>query len=595
MMMLYLPSVVVVAARWRRFGCCGVHKCREWAGGPPVPQFERAAPRRHVAPEETKTPGKPAKGQQLALHDDQTGGAAAAGGGAAGGKLPAKSPLRSLPTAASGQREMRPLERLFATRVSRLVLRFWPAMLVVITPLIIVMAYVTLVSPKLSLPSTNEFQLFTLGQPMEQYDLNHKESFHSERSAHKMHLDFTFGAVAEDNGNGFDPDDWGSLVLAGGAAHDAVPAGGSPLSEPDAQRWLVEFCTAVPRASELSEYVAVGGWAQCWPAAFKAWMEGLRCNSTAPAAAARARVRDGCCAGEAASAQFPFPKTTFAKCAPMFASSEAGAAVEGAIWHLGDAAAPGAAGELRALKLKFEGSKDYTRKFDPIQAYKDLGDAWLSNQLDGAPDAVQGGFFTSSFWFFDLQAAIANGAYASFALSLALAFVVLLAATRNAAVSLMATVTVLSILLVVVGFLVLDGWKLNITESVTLAIAVGMSVDFTVHFGVSYLHSARGLPRAERVKIALTEMGVSVTVAAGTTLVAGVFMTFAQVLFYVQFGTFLALIMLFSWAFAVWYFMAMMAAAGPVGDAWQLDVWWARLCGGGGGGGGGGNVAVEAS
>ena len=50
------------------------------------------------------------------------------------------------------------------------------------------------------------------------------------------------------------------------------------------------------------------------------------------------------------------------------------------------------------------------------------------------------------------------------------------------------------ILLVVVGFLVLDGWKLNITESVTLAIAVGMSVDFTVHFGVSYLHSRRLTP-----------------------------------------------------------------------------------------------------
>ena len=122
-------------------------------------------------------------------------------------------------------------------------------------------------------------------------------------------------------------------------------------------------------------------------------------------------------------------------------------------------------------------------------------------------------------------------------------------------------------------------WKLHITESVTLAIAVGMSVDFTVHFGVSYLHSRRSLPRAERVKVALTEMGVSVTVAAGTTLVAGVFMTFAKVLFYVQFGTFLALIMLWSWALAVWYFMAMVAARGPEGDAWQLDVWWNKVCG----------------
>ena len=171
MMMLYLPSVVVVAARWRKFGCCGVNKCREVLGG--APSGGATAPRSHVAPsddDDNEGRGEAAAGSglQLAVHDDQ------ASDGVDTSPLPAKSPARSLPTATSGQREMRPLERAFSTHITRAVLRWWPALLVVITPFVIAMAYVTLVSPKLSLPSTNEFQLFTMDQPMEQYDLNHK-------------------------------------------------------------------------------------------------------------------------------------------------------------------------------------------------------------------------------------------------------------------------------------------------------------------------------------------------------------------------------------------------------------------------------------
>lgn len=126
----------------------------------------------------------------------------------------------------------------------------------------------------------------------------------------------------------------------------------------------------------------------------------------------------------------------------------------------------------------------------------------------------------------------------------------------------------------VVGCLVLEGWQLNINESITLSVAVGMSVDFTAHLSHAYVRAGEAATgtrrsRVERVILAQTEMGVSVSTAALTTALAGTSMMFATVQLFYQFGMFLQLTMLFGWFYAVCFFGACCAIMGTEDGMWK--------------------------
>ena len=73
----------------------------------------------------------------------------------------------------------------------------------------------------------------------------------------------------------------------------------------------------------------------------------------------------------------------------------------------------------------------------------------------------------------------------------------------------------------------LSGWKLNILESVAATLAIGLSIDFTLHYGVAYSASAlasrshQNHVQGDAVTQALTQMCGPVTMAALTTLLPG--------------------------------------------------------------------------
>ena len=130
--------------------------------------------------------------------------------------------------------------------------------------------------------------------------------------------------------------------------------------------------------------------------------------------------------------------------------------------------------------------------------------------------------------------------------------------------------TIVCIVCCVVGTLVLDGWELNIIESVIISVAVGMSVDFVAHLSHAYLHSVIK-ERAIAVMYMMRTMGVSVLTGAITTFIAGFFMIFAKTLFFYQFGFFMMMTMLFSWIFANLFLAPLMGAVGPVGGTLKLS------------------------
>lgn len=198
-------------------------------------------------------------------------------------------------------------------------------------------------------------------------------------------------------------------------------------------------------------------------------------------------------------------------------------------------------------------------------------DAWISRELQDAPEGLSHGWFISNLEFYDLQNSLSDGTLVAMALSVAVAFSVMLLTTWNVVISLYAIASIAGTIFVTVGSLVLLGWELNVLESVTISVAVGLSVDFAVHYGVAY----RLAPEADRegkVVFSLGRMGSAIAMAAFTTFVAGAMMMPSDVLAYTQLGTFMMLIMCVSWAFATFFFQCLCRCLGPQGACGQIPL-----------------------
>ena len=164
--------------------------------------------------------------------------------------------------------------------------------------------------------------------------------------------------------------------------------------------------------------------------------------------------------------------------------------------------------------------------------------------------------------------------------------------TRRLAAAVIAAISITSVVLCVVGIIVLLGWELNVIESVVFSCAVGLSCDFATHLTHAYVGAARfspsglfaRLPRAMaqvwrlmddstmRARVAIMELGATVTMGFITSFIPGVLLLNAQSYFYYQFGVFLCCIMSFSWIFS---FLMCMPALATLGWPDELFIeWW---------------------
>uniref|UniRef100_A0A2K5D7U3 Dispatched RND transporter family member 1 n=1 Tax=Aotus nancymaae TaxID=37293 RepID=A0A2K5D7U3_AOTNA len=226
---------------------------------------------------------------------------------------------------------------------------------------------------------------------------------------------------------------------------------------------------------------------------------------------------------------------------------------------------------IRAVVLEFQSTYLFTLAYEKMhQFYKEV-DSWISNELSSAPEGLSNGWFVSNLEFYDLQDSLSDGTLIAMGLSVAVAFSVMLLTTWNIIISLYAIISIAGTIFVTVGSLVLLGWELNVLESVTISVAVGLSVDFAVHYGVAY-RLAPDPDREGKVIFSLSRMGSAIAMAALTTFVAGAMMMPSTVLAYTQLGTFMMLIMCISWAFATFFFQCMCRCLGPQGTCGQIPL-----------------------
>lgn len=207
---------------------------------------------------------------------------------------------------------------------------------------------------------------------------------------------------------------------------------------------------------------------------------------------------------------------------------------------------------------------------DGLKLY-DKWDEWTEQKRPTLPSAFRKAYFTGNgaFHYFLFQQTIAKECMQGIILSLALAYVVLLLATRNVVVASMAIVCVSSIVCSTIAFAWWNGWKLGMMEAIVFVMVIGLSVDYVVHLADAYLESPHH-DRASRSRFMLGKMGMSIVSGATTTLGSSFVLTFTYITFFTKFGFVILFCIFQSLITSLIFFPAIMSLVGPQGSFGQV-------------------------
>lgn len=118
------------------------------------------------------------------------------------------------------------------------------------------------------------------------------------------------------------------------------------------------------------------------------------------------------------------------------------------------------------------------------------------------------------------------------------------------------------IILSVIAVIVIQGWELGVTESISSIIAVGLSVDYVIHLSTHYQNSFYS-SRNDKMRQAYGEMGVSVFSGTLTTAGSALFMFVTPMLTFTKFGVIILFVVLMSFVTSMVFFGAVCHTIGP--------------------------------
>ncbi|CAK9826246.1 Protein dispatched homolog 1 [Anthophora retusa] len=421
--------------------------------------------------------------------------------------------------------------------------------------------------PGLQLPDTANFQLFDSSHPFEKYDLIYSRKFWFEKhetidNGDVLPLRFVWGIKPIDNGNYLDPG------LIGTPEWDES----FDVSHPESQLWLEKFCRSL-RAQPFYRSTLGPLLPNCFIESLYKWMQ-RRCEDPIDS-----RVNYMPCCEKST---FPYNASTLERCAAA-ASAEmyrtpsylwVRNGVFAGLKFLNEPnltqlqilnetnAVTMPIPKIKALVVEYDSTYNYSLSFSTMDQFFHQVESWMQDQLRNAPLGMRGGWFVSKLEFYELQRTLYEGTLWAMGVSLILALIVLAFVTFNPLISLYAIVTIGAAITVTIAGLILLGWKLNVLESVAISTAIGLTVDFSLHYVVSY-RACTSKERKNRVKTALTQMGGPTLMASLTSGAAGAFMLPSCVLAYIQIGIFLLLVMGVSWIYATFFLCPVLAIIGP--------------------------------
>jgi predicted RND superfamily exporter protein len=171
-------------------------------------------------------------------------------------------------------------------------------------------------------------------------------------------------------------------------------------------------------------------------------------------------------------------------------------------------------------------------------------------------------FASDSFVRMAVELEFVRGTLTACALTAAIACASVAAFVQNMKLALLVLIAVLELLLLVGGILVLKDDGLGVVEAVSLAVVLGMSVDYIIHIAHAYQYSSLG-SRAGRARSALLARAGSVLSSAFSTAGCTAILLFCRIQIFPQFAIIVLVSIGCSVVCALGVFLALVMAVGP--------------------------------
>ncbi len=422
-------------------------------------------------------------------------------------------------------------------------------------------------SPKLKLPHSKDIQLFPNSQWIERWDQGLRNQFRyvneeEEAATQDMEFYFVWGVEPLDNGGKYDTEAHTTLV------RDKT----FNITSPESQRWMMNFCRTLVQQPFVSADLRALNSSHLHMCFFDRWqvMVPELCTKFASKFKSPELSKFAVCCENNGS--IPMSTGVFELCLPFVIGHKHDLESGNSVFVVADMVFDPQTRVPSAFIMNITTGLLFTTSYEEMQKHKETMDNFFNKLISNAPPGLKNGFVSNyDFGFYDLQHSIATGTYFSILLSVGVAFLVMLMTSLNVLITFYALFTIALAIAATIASLVLMGWELNIIESVTISLAVGLSIDFTIHYGVAYRLSTEKYPKG-RVQESFARVGSAVVMAAVTTFLAGAAIMPSHIMGYRQLGIFLMLVMMFSWLYATFFFQSLCRLAGPRGNFCQIPV-----------------------
>jgi len=339
-----------------------------------------------------------------------------------------------------------------------------------------------------------------------------------------------WGLQAEDNGNINNPDELSSLVL-----DDSF----EPRSA-ESQIYLQAMCSRLFKnefAGLLyTDYV-------CPINGFESWL-----NEQATSKFPDEEYEDNC---RDASA-LPMPSDSFDAC--FIAWSKINRNIDVLAKN----------GKIQVLIVQATSTAHFTDAYSILKREWQNFEDWLDVERNKAPKGVNAMYHSSNtFWFYDTNRTMLQTAIGAAGIAIAFSTVVVFIVSRSFLLTLFSTVAIVYVLAATTASLVGLGWTLGFLESICLAILIGISCDFVIHFSHAYCHFRGKRSREDRTRFTVVHMGPSILAAAATTFSAATVMLFCKITFFTKFASILFMTMLHATIGAFVGFLVLADLFGP--------------------------------
>lgn len=114
----------------------------------------------------------------------------------------------------------------------------------------------------------------------------------------------------------------------------------------------------------------------------------------------------------------------------------------------------------------------------------------------------------------------------------------------------------------VLAIMNLKNWQLGISESISVVIIIGFSVDYVIHLAADYTHSLNE-SRNDKMKQAYREMGISIMAGMITTAVSGAFLFGCAFVILAKFAVLITATICLSFVSSMMLFGAVCHSVGP--------------------------------